>query len=175
MICFRTFAGSVLAVMVGSTVPASAEIKTATWTGWNGNWNDARYWSGGVVPQNTATDQFVVFIDGGNFLDASVSVGNQTINSMAVDYLDRINVMPFGTFTAEQGIEINGYAALTDRATMRVGLNQAFTWTGGIEGFYGNNYLQSLGGSLTIGAGLRVGNGASPESGLCRLVTTRTR
>jgi hypothetical protein len=169
MLLSRSLGAFICASALTSITPVYAEIKDATWIGWNGSWDEAAKWSGGVVPENNATDQFNVFVDGGGFLGAAVKINEQTINTLTVDYLDRIDILPFGDFTALGGMQINGYAALADRAIMRVGANQALTGTGAIEGFYGNNYIQSLGGSLTIGAGLRVGNGAWPESGTMQI------
>jgi hypothetical protein len=162
------YVAATIGVAVLSTASRGAE-KTVQWLGRDGSWDDSGSWSGGVVPQNNAVDQYVALIDGGRALGTAVTAGTVTVNAVTVDALDRLDISPNRTFTAVRGLEVNGYAALPSGAQIRVGDNGALTGSGAIEGFYGNNYLTATGGSLTIGTGLRVGNGDWAESGFMEI------
>src|SRR5439155_9078979 len=57
-----------------------------TWLGGNGSWQTASNWSGGAVPNNTASTSFRVFVNGGSITtyDGSAPV-NIAVDALTVN------------------------------------------------------------------------------------------
>jgi hypothetical protein len=63
-----------LTFLCGAARGAGAVNLDATWNGGAGSWSEAAKWSGGVVPDNSETNAFSVFIDGGKAAASTVAM-----------------------------------------------------------------------------------------------------
>jgi hypothetical protein len=60
--------------------PLMLRAEDATWIGASGgSWNGASNWSGGVLPHNSGSTSFNVFIDAGNPAANTVHVANGSL------------------------------------------------------------------------------------------------
>jgi hypothetical protein len=67
---------------------ARADVMNATWLGGAGSWNDPTKWSGGVVPNNNATQSFNAFVPTGS---PSINGLSLSIYGLHVDSLGTVN------------------------------------------------------------------------------------
>jgi hypothetical protein len=136
---------------------ASADVHNATWNGGNGTWNTASKWSGGVVPKNTASDQYDVFIDGGNnAVDSVVDGPISVVNSLTIDTNDTLSLSSGALISTVNGLTVNGGIAMAG-GSITVG-NGALNGSGGIGAAFNSLSIGSGSTSLSLGAGLTIQN-----------------
>jgi hypothetical protein len=146
---------------------AHAALKTDTWTGGTGIWNNASNWSLHVVPHNNngSNDQYIVDIDGGNLAASAVVIDqslNPIVNAVALDANDSLTITNGVTFTTTNGATFNGTVTL---AGANFGATLQFTGTATLGGngkvVYGglfpfNDRIQAPSGTLTISPGITI-------------------
>src|SRR5947207_3253568 len=136
---------NLLAAICGGAIalatPLFAAQQTATWTGGSGSWSTASSWSTGVVPNNNATDQYDVAIDGGNASASAVTINSLvTIQSLSIDAGDSLSVsgsadvirtvndvtLNGGLFISSGGVRIGTDASLLGSGTLTLAGANAF-------------------------------------------------
>jgi hypothetical protein len=144
-----------------------AALKTDTWTGGTGIWNNASNWSLNVVPSNNngSNDQYVVDIDGGNPAASAVVVDqslNPIVNVIVLDSNDSLTITNGTTLTTTNGATFNGTVTL---AAANNGANLQFNGTTTLSGigtvvyaglFPINDRVYAPSGALTIGPGITI-------------------
>src|SRR3954451_24434935 len=72
---------SLSTAVLATTSLARADVADAIWLGGAGNWFDATKWSGGVVPNNTASSTFRVVVPTGS---VTTSAGTINIDALTI-------------------------------------------------------------------------------------------
>ncbi|MEA2708610.1 MAG: hypothetical protein QOF78_1211 [Phycisphaerales bacterium] len=160
-----TIAAAAAAVCVSLCASGQAAVHTSTWLGGAGGWFDNNSWSTPTFPNNSPTNQYDVFIDGGNPQSSYVTVSQGiVVDSLTLD--GSLEVSAFGTFTTVNGITLNGGGiALMANAGIQVGVNGTISGNGRISSYFGSPCtVTAEGGSLTIGSGVTVGVTSVPEA-----------
>ena len=131
-----------------------AAQQPATWLGGSGNWTDATKWSGGVVPNNNATDTYNVNIDGGNPVSSSATLRGSvvpptyTIDSLAIDSGDSLTLNLDVNLQLNQSLTVNGTINVVS-GTARLPIDAAISGAG--EVVLSNPLgLIASGGTLTV-------------------------
>ena len=116
------------------------QVIETTWTGGTSNWNNAGNWSGGVVPNNSASE-YKVLIDGGTTgTNSVVSIDiSPTITGFAIDSGDTLglnnarslSLQSSGTYTNDGTLSMNSTGTNTQLAvsggTVSIGGTGAIT------------------------------------------------
>jgi hypothetical protein len=155
------------AFLLSCALTAHAALKTDTWTGGTGIWNNSGSWSLNVVPNNNngSNDQYIVNIDGGNSIASSVVIDsslNPTVNSVVLDSNDSLTITNGATLTTTNGATFNGtlnLAAANNGATLQFNGTTTLSGNGKLiyKGLFPiNNRIIAPSGALTIGSGITV-------------------
>ena len=116
-----------LAVFGGMTDFAAAQ-EQVTWRGGSGNWNQRRFWMPAGIPNNSGSNQFSVYIDGGNDEDNSeVTLNiNATISNLTIDLADKLGINSGRTLTIEDDGQVFNFGRIdfngaTSNRTLELG------------------------------------------------------
>jgi hypothetical protein len=135
------------AALLGADV-ACADVIDATWLGGTGNWHDPTKWSGGVVPNNTATSTFRAWIPSGA---VSASEAAITLNALSLGSPSALSINALASLNVLNA-EVNGN--LTVRTGMTAG---PLTGIGVITVGDGSSSARLIGtAAVDIGTGLTV-------------------
>jgi hypothetical protein len=125
-----------------------ADVIDTTWLGGTGSWHDASKWSAGVVPNNSGTTTFNVFIPGG-MVSGSTAItvnrvnlaGAATLTISSGLYAAAGESHLDGFFKVEGGFQLTGMGKLTGVGTIDVGSVSSYARLSGTEGLEIGNGL----------------------------------
>ncbi|WP_309384707.1 hypothetical protein, partial [Cerasicoccus frondis] len=153
-----------LSILFTLPIIGDATVFDVSWIGAvDDAWSTPGNWSGGVVPQNDATDQFNVTIDGDTGVGAFVTLSGDyvDVSSLIIDFGDTLS--GYGSIGGSEGQALIN-DGLIDANVSSEGLYLSFQdgWVnsgtlqssnGGIASLYGDGILDNTGGMLASSGG----------------------
>ncbi len=156
----RTVPVHALAMILAVTAQSAGSQIDATWLGGSGDWTNPPLWDVEVFPNNTMSDTYRVFIDGGLMSLSDVSLNAAvTIDALTVDTDDTLRLIDGGALTLDASVTpatVSGGGAIA--------LEASAGQTAIVAG--GGDVTLSGGGTLTLTNNLGniiTGSGATPR------------
>jgi len=152
------FLGLVSTICAGSP-SANAAVHDSFWLGGNGDWNTAANWSEGVVPQNTASDQYNAYINTAS--NVSLAGGTVSLNSFSIGAPGQLAMTASGKMLLTAAGNVDGSVSLASSCTFQVGANQTISGSGTFSCLASGSTVRASMGTLTLSPGLTIhGRGA---------------
>src|SRR5438874_2270944 len=122
-----------IALLVATT--NAAVVHNVNWVGGSATWNTPAKWSGGVVPNNSGSDEYNVTIDGNDGVTSTVTndISNLTVSSLRLSSSD---VLVFGnssTFTSTGTTSISGAVRIPAGETFAPNANVTMAASTGVS------------------------------------------
>ena len=101
----RTVPVCTLAIILAATAQSPGSQIDATWLGGSGDWTNPSNWDVGVIPNNTMSDTYRVFIDGSLMSLSDVSLNAPVaIDALTADAGDALRLTDGGTLTLDASV-----------------------------------------------------------------------